>query len=209
MTLGGTSGGVGEPSPGSQCEGRLGGIDMRKLGVLGSFAAGMALALAPLAAADDSTDFDFSGVLSTQIESMNFLFASQAILAGVSDKVIDVSEENPFLTIDQADVNAALGTMLYGFNWEDEISSDPGAYSLFNGALTQFFDANNVLLFAILNGGEQIEFEDAADYLFGSDAAIAASLAGETAWDDAANFFMAGVADLGGYFAIDLFAIDL
>ncbi|KLO27871.1 hypothetical protein ABW16_14965 [Mycolicibacter heraklionensis] len=179
-------------------------MDMRKIGVLGSFAAGTALALAPLAAADDSTGFDFSSVLASEIQSMNFLFESQATLAGVGDKVIDASEANPFLTINQDDVNAAFGMMLYGVNWEDEISSDPGSYSLLNGALTQFIDGNNVLLFAILNGGDQIEFENAADYLFGSDAAIAASLAGDSAWEDAANFFQAGIADLGGYFAIDL-----
>ncbi|ORV42822.1 hypothetical protein AWC02_15970 [Mycolicibacter engbaekii] len=177
---------------------------MRKLGVVGSFAAGLALALAPVAAAEESDVVDFGPLLDFQIGSMNFLFESQAILAGVGDKVIDATDANPFLTIDPEDVNAALGTLLYGFNWEDEISSDPGSYSLFNGAVTQFVDANNVLLFAILNGGDQIEFEDAADYLFGSDAAIAAGLAGDTAWEDAANFFMAGIADIGGYLAIDL-----
>lgn len=178
---------------------------MGKIGVLGSFVAGTALALAPLAAADtDSTGFDFSAVLAGEIQSMNFLFESQATMAGVGDKVIDASEANPFLTIDKDDVNAAFGTLLYGVNWENEISSDPGAYSLLNGALTQFIDGNNVLLFAILNGGDQIDFENAADYLFGTDAAIAAGLAGESAWEDAALFFQAGMADIGGYLAIDL-----
>ncbi|OBK85756.1 hypothetical protein A5649_01630 [Mycolicibacter heraklionensis] len=179
-------------------------MDMQKIGVLGSFAAGIGLALAPLAAADDSTGFDFSAVLASEIQSMNFLFESQAALAGVADKVIDASAGQPFLTIDKDDVNATLGTLLYGLNWENEISSDPGAYSLLNGALTEFVDGNNVLLFAILNGGDQIDFENAADYLFGTDAAIAAGLAGDSAWEDAALFFQAGLADIGGYLAIDL-----
>ncbi|WP_234806858.1 hypothetical protein [Mycolicibacter minnesotensis] len=178
---------------------------MRKFGVLSGIVVGAAIAVAPAAAADDdSAGVDFSGVLASQIQSMNFLFESQATLAGVGDKVIDVSDSNPFLTIAQEDVNAALGAMLYGINWEDEISAEPGAYSLFNGALTQFIDSNNVLLFAILNGGDQIDFEDAADYLFGSDAAITAGLAGDSAWEDAALFFQAGIADIGGYFAIDV-----
>ncbi|MCV7382667.1 hypothetical protein [Mycolicibacter longobardus] len=180
-------------------------MNMRKFGVLGSFAVGTAVALAPLAAADDSASgFDFDSVVQAQIQSMNWLFETQATLAGVGDKVIDGSEAYPFLTIDRDDVNAAFGTLLYGFNWENEISDAPGSYSLLNGALTQFFNGNNVLLFAILNGGDQIEVENAADYLFGSDAGIIAGLAGDSAWEDAANFFQAGFADIGGYFAIDL-----
>jgi hypothetical protein len=183
----------------------LGGMAMRKIDALSGLVVGVALAVAPVAVADgDSAGADFSWVLEGQIQSMNFLFESQATLAGVADKVIDVSDANPFLTIAQEDVNAELGAMLYGINWEDEISAEPGAYSLFNGALTQFIDSNNVLLFAILNGGDQIDFEDAADYLFGSDAAIAAGLAGDSAWEDAALFFQAGLADIGGYFAIDV-----
>jgi len=127
---------------------------MRRFGVLGSIAAGTALVLAPLAAADDSTAPDLSAVPTSEIGSAGFPFS--------------------------------------GLDWGN------------GDALTEFVDGNNVLLFAILNGGDQIDFENAADYLFGTDAAIAAGLAGDSAWQDAADFLQAGMSDIGGYFAIDL-----
>ncbi|MEB3034322.1 hypothetical protein [[Mycobacterium] nativiensis] len=189
-------------------------MSIRKIGVIGSFAAGAALALAPLAAAagdETPTPPDFSDILAGQVKSMNWLFETQAKMAGFDADLItkgDPTSENPlsFDTIAKADLleSAAFGKLLYGVNWEDEIGSVPGSFSLFNGALTQFNDANNVLMYALMTGGDEIQLEDAGSYLFGSESGIEAGLAGDGFFADFSNFFQAGVADLGGYFGFDI-----
>lgn len=182
-------------------------MSIRKIGVVGSLAAGAAFALAPLAVADPP---DFGSILAAEVESMNWLFGTQATLAAVDPDLITVgapTPENPlsFSTISHDDLvdNTAFAALLFGVNWEDEISSDPGSYSLFNGAVTQFADASNVMLYALMTGGGEISLEDAGSYLFGSESGIEAGLAGDGFFADFTNFFNAGVADLGGYFGLD------
>lgn len=191
-------------------------MNIRKIGVVGSFAAGAAFALAPLAAAEDDAPVapDFSNILLGQVQSMNWLFGSQATASGVDSDLItagDPTAENPlsFSTISADDLaaNAGFAAMLFGPNWETEMSSDPGSYSLFNGALTQFYDASNVLTYAMMTGGGEIDIADAGDYLFGSEAGIAAGLDGDGFFADFGNFFQAGVADLFGYFGLG--ALDM
>ncbi|WP_231383968.1 MULTISPECIES: hypothetical protein [unclassified Mycobacterium] len=187
---------------------------MRKFGVIGSFVAGAALALAPLAAAaDEETDNlpDFSNILLGQVQSMNWLFGAQASASGVDSDLITpgaptLADPLSFSTISADDLadNATFAAMLFGPNWESEMSSDPGSYSLFNGALTQFYDASNVLLFALMTGGDEIQLEDAGNYLFGSESGIIDGLAGDGVFADFTNFFEAGLADLGGYFGFGL-----
>ncbi|MGV0732386.1 hypothetical protein [Mycolicibacter sinensis] len=185
---------------------------------MGAFAAGAAFALAPLAAAetgDTPAPPDFSNILVGQVQSMNWLFGSQASLAGVEDGVIIPGEPTAadplsFSTISRADLleNETFAALLYGPNWEDEMSTGAsGSYSLFNGALTQFYDASNVLTYALLTGGGEIDVADAGDYLFGSEAGIADGLAGDGFFADFGNFFQAGVADLFGYFGLG--ALDM
>jgi hypothetical protein len=185
-------------------------MNIRKIGVVGSFAAGAAFALAPLAAAETpATPPDFSSILAGEVQSMNWLFGAQASQAGVDEGVIipgDPTAENPlsFSTISAEDLqaNTAFAALLFGPNWEDEMSTDPGSYSLFNGALTQFYDANNVLLYALMTGGGEINVADSGDFLFGSDASIAEALGGTGFLADASNFFQNGIEDLGGYFGL-------
>lgn len=179
-------------------------MNIRKIGIIGSFAAGAAFAFAPLAAAEGP---DFSSILVAEVQSMNWLFGTQATLAAVDPDAITVGDPtlaNPlsFSTISAEDLeaNTAFAALLFGVNWQEEMSSDPGSYSLFNGALTQFADASNVMLYALMTGGDEIALEDAGSYLFGSDAGIVAGLAGDNAFEDFGNFFNAGLADLGGYF---------
>ncbi|BBX23238.1 hypothetical protein MTER_26490 [Mycolicibacter terrae] len=179
-------------------------MSIRKIGVVGSLAAGAAFALAPLAAAEPP---DFSSILLGEVQSMNWLFGNAATLAAVDPNVITVGEptlENPqsFSTISPEDLhdNTAFAALLFGVNWETEMSGDPGAYSLFNGAVTQFADASNVMLYALMTGGGEIAAEDAGNFLIGSGSGIAAGLAGDGFFEDFTNFFNAGVADLGGYF---------
>ncbi|GFG70085.1 hypothetical protein [Mycolicibacter senuensis] len=186
-------------------------MNIRKIGVVGAFAAGAAFAMAPLAAADPGDAPDFSNILLGQVQSMNWLFGSQATASGVEGDLINAGDptlEDPlsFSTISADDLtdNPAFAAMLFGPNWEAEMSSDPGSYSLFNGALTQFYDASNVLTYALMTGGGEIDVADAGDYLFGSDTAIAESLEGDGFFADFGNFFNAGMADLFGYFGLGM-----
>lgn len=167
---------------------------MRKIGVVGGFAAGAVLALAPLASAET---FDFSDVTQHEISSMNFLFQTEAALSGVdSDDII--SHTGSFDTIDPGNVNNTFASLLYGLNPADNISSDPGSYSLFNGATIQFHDAFNVLLYAGMNNGDLID----ADSLIGSTTSINAVLADADGSFLSAftTFFEAGVNDMTGFF---------
>lgn len=70
-------------------------MNIRKIAVVGSFAAGAALAFAPLAAADDLTP-----TVDTEIASLNSLFDSEAAFAG--DTVI-TRGPNTFDTVPLAD----------------------------------------------------------------------------------------------------------
>lgn len=185
-------------------------MSIRKIGIIGSFAAGAAFALAPLAAAAPAdTPPDFSNILLAEVQSFNWLFGTQATLAGVEDGVItpgDPTAENPlsFSTITAANLqaNETFAALVYGPNWADEMSSGlTGSYNLFNGALTQFTDASNVLLYAFMTGGGEIQLEDASNYLFGSEAGIEHGLSGDGFLADFSNFTNAGFSDLLGYFA--------
>lgn len=183
-------------------------MNMRKIGVVGSFAAGAALALAPLAAADETDTTDFSGLLASEVKTMNSLFQLQATLAGVDAD--DITKGAPttadplsFDTIDQADVNNTFASLLYGFNPDENAASDPGSYVLFNGATTEFTNAFNVEFYSLLNGGDLID----ADYLFGSQSMIDDALADGTASGAFNVFFDAGVNDMLGYF--DMPSIDI
>lgn len=191
-------------------------MSMRKMGVIGSFAAGAALALAPLAAAEDTvpaTPPDFSHILQGQVQSMNWLFGALAGQAGVDKDLITVGDPTAtdplsFSTISADDLklpaNTDFASLVYGANWLEEMSTgDTGSYNLFNGALTQFNDANNVLMYALMTGGDEIDPTkvDVSDYLFGSDTSIAAALSGDSVWEDFSNFATNGFNDLAGYFA--------
>jgi hypothetical protein len=129
-------------------------MDIRKIAVLGSFAAGAALALAPLAAADPAAVPDpLLPTVDSEIASMNSLFVSEATLAGDSADVA-THGANTFDTIPLADAPdtgtpSTLDYVLYGLNPIANAASDPGAYSEFNGALVNFDDAYNVELFSL------------------------------------------------------------
>lgn len=177
-------------------------MNIRKIAVLGAFGAGAALALAPLAAAD--TD-PLADTVAAEIASMNSLFSFDATLAGVGNDV--VTHTGTFDTIPLADAPqtapfTTLDYLLYGLNPAGAgPASDPGAYSVFNGAMVPLDDSYNSLVHAMLNGGDPLTW--ASGDLFGG--ASAEAIANATSgWTEAADYFNLAVGDLLGYLGIFL-----
>jgi hypothetical protein len=170
-------------------------MKIRKIAMLGTFAAGTALAFAPLASADELTS-----TLDSEIAVLNSIFDGDAALAGDSGDV--TTNALGFDVVPLADApNTGTPTLLdyelYGLNPIANAASDPGSYNVFNGALTEFDDAYNVEYFALLNGGALDT--NVADYL-GSAHEITTALATDSATGAASDFFSAGLADLTGFF---------
>jgi hypothetical protein len=162
-------------------------MQIRKIAVVGGFAAGTALAFAPIASADD-----LDATLSGEISSLNSIFASEANAAGVGGDV--VTNTGSFDTIPVADVNSTLASELYGLNTTGNAVTDPGSYTLFNGALVEFDDAYNSLLYAADYSGNLIPAAD----LFGSASDISTALGTGSDFLAAGDFFSNGLADLVG-----------
>jgi hypothetical protein len=176
-------------------------MDIRKIAVVGSFAAGAALALAPLAAADPLT-----GTVDTEVASLNSLFQTDAFLAGVPSTDYTVGAQG-FDTILPADVATVQGNgttlfdfLLYGVDpTKAGLAGDPGAFTEYNGALVNFDDALNVELFSLANPTAAIDTIPLTD-LFGSASGISEALATGTATLAAGDFLTDGFADLTGFF---------
>lgn len=165
-------------------------------------------------ASDAASTVDFSAILDSEISSLNSIFDSGALLSGVPADAIGTdaagfstvpAEFAPQVT-DPADLTA-FSYFLYGVNPIDAgIASDPGSYVVFNGALTEFYDAFNVGLYALFNGGDLVPAADASDFLFGSAGTIADALAdGATVSSAITDFLTNGFADLAGYFDLGAF----
>ena len=168
-------------------------MDIRKIAVVGSFAAGAALALAPIASADDLTS-----IVDSEITLSNSIFDSEAALAGDSADV--VTHAGSFDTIPLADAplsgTSPLDYLLYGVDPAAAgPASDPGSYNVFNGALTEFDDAFNSEAYGLLNNNALVPAAD----LFGSPGEISTALGTGTDMGAATTFFDAGLADLQGY----------
>ena len=85
-------------------------MDIRKIAVVGSVAAGAALAFAPLASADPVTD-----LLSSEIGSENSVFQLDALLAGVPST--DYTLVGGYDTINAADISTVQGTGTTPFDY--------------------------------------------------------------------------------------------
>ncbi|MBS9534511.1 hypothetical protein KIH27_13035 [Mycobacterium sp. M1] len=195
-------------------------MDIRKIGVVGTFAAGAALALAPLAAADTPAAPDLSSLVSAEQQSMNFLFEANTAIAGDSKDVVAASATNPFDTINAADIDTVQGTtvadgttstvpttfdyLTYGVDPVNAgLAGDPGSYNDLNGALVQFDDALNTELYGLENNN-MLDAGVLTD-LFGSDKSIDAALYDSTGAfnsvsDTADAFLHNGMGDLAGFF---------
>jgi hypothetical protein len=171
-------------------------MDIRKIAVVGSFAAGAALALAPIASADDLTS-----IVDSEITLSNSIFDSEAALAGDSTDVITHAgsfDTIPLSFAPDTGTPTLLDFELYGLNPIANAASDPGSYNVFNGALTEFDDAFNSEAYGLLNNNALVPEAD----LFGSDKVIDAALGTGSDTGAATTFFEAGLADLQGYFDI-------
>ncbi|MDD7814842.1 hypothetical protein PP713_19975 [Mycobacterium sp. CSUR Q5927] len=180
-------------------------MSMRKITVIGGLAAGAAFALAPLASAEDPDPLAL--IVQNEISSMNFLFGTDAFLAGVpaSDITIgaqgfDVITPGDVATV-QGDGTTAFDHLLYGSNpVEAGLASDPGAYNVFNGSVVQFDDGINSLLYALSNSGGVLGW-DSGD-LFGGTSAMDIANGATTGWEEASQYFQASLADSAGFFGI-------
>ena len=91
-------------------------MNIRKIAVVGSFAAGAALALAPIASADDLTS-----IVDSENSLSNSIFDTEAALAGDSAAVVPGDAAQPFDTITLLDAPhtgtpTLLDFELYGLN---------------------------------------------------------------------------------------------
>jgi hypothetical protein len=155
--------------------------------------------VAPAAAGD----IDFSDLLSSQVASLNGVFNLAAALAGESADVVQGSGDLPFDTIATADSSEIFNTLIFGLN-PASVTDDAviGSYHVLNGALTQFSDAYNVGLYALLSGGELVPEANYGDFLFGAEASILDAIGGEdaTVLSAITDFMTNGFNDLLGYF---------
>jgi hypothetical protein len=177
-------------------------MKIRKIAVVGGFAAGAALALAPLASADTPVD---PSILDSEIASLNSLFAADTTAAAVPPADL-VTGTNEFTTILSSDVstlessNTLFDELVYGFN-PDNLTTDPGSYDVLNGALIKFDDALNVGIYALENAGSNVPLADfATDGVFGISGTAASDLAGETASAAITTLLGDSFSDLLGYF---------
>ncbi|HEY1840044.1 MAG TPA: hypothetical protein VGG53_07425, partial [Mycobacterium sp.] len=113
---------------------------------------------ASTAAADPAAVIDITPILTSEVESLNGLFASDVAAAGIpSTDIIPGMGTLPFDTILTANTNAAFDSLVFGAAGP---SLDPGSYDVFNGAVTELLNASNVGLFARLNGGDLLPVAD-------------------------------------------------
>jgi hypothetical protein len=178
-------------------------LNIRKIAVVGGFAVGAALTLAPLASADSLTS-----TVDSEVALLNSLFTSDATLVGDGSAIIPPTATQPFDTIPLADaphtgIATPLDYLLFGLNPIANSSSDPGAYDVFNGALTEWSDAYNVELYSLLNAGALAPATD----LIGSSETIADAFGNGTGSvsDVATYFYEFGANDLAGYLDLPAF----
>ena len=188
-------------------------MNLRKIAVIGSFAAGAALALAPLASADP---IEITSTVDSEVASLNSMFLSDTTLAGVPIADVETSTTpGVFDIINPMDIAAVQGSgatlgvtpfdfLIYGVDpLKAGLAGDPGAFNLLNGAEARFDDAFNVFLYAAENGGALDP--NAADF-FGS---LPAGFATDTATQAFDSFYNTAIGDLSGFFQVPLTFLDI
>lgn len=181
-------------------------MNMRKIVVVGGFAAGAAFVLAPLAAAD--TD-PLASVVDSEIASMNFLFGIDTFFSGVP--ATDITSGplgfdiiNPdAVDMVQDDGSTLFDHLVYGFNPSVAgMATDPGAYSIYNGAMVPFDDGINSLLYAFMNNGDVLDWDGGTGDLFGGTSMENIAIGADSGWAEAMSYFQFAWGDLMGFFGI-------
>jgi hypothetical protein len=129
----------------------------------------------------------------SEITQLNSLFELDGKLANVFGDIAPNAAPGTnvgFDTIDPTKLTSAFDSLVFGASAP---STDPGAYDVFNGALTEFFNADNVGLYALLNGGDLLPGAD----VFGG---APADWATETVSGAISTFLQDGFNDIAGYF---------
>jgi hypothetical protein len=188
-------------------------MNIRKIAAAATFATGAAMAFAPLAAAVPDPTL-VTDTLDSEIASLNSGFELDALFAGDSADITkggagvfdtfkagDLVKDAPHLvpgTNDYGQVTP-LETELYGANpILAGVSSDTGPYSAYNGALTEFYNAYNVAVYAAANNG--VLDTNQNDYIENSSLNHALTLGSPTAAENYLINF--GEGDLKGFDAI-------
>lgn len=189
-------------------------MNIRKIVVVGGMAAGAAFALAPLASADTPPVDPLASVVSSEIQSMNFLFGTDTFLSGVpsADIVSPPSGTVGFDTILPSAISTVQGPgtagtatlfdyLVYGLDpIKAGLAGDPGAYNVYNGAMVAFDDGINSLLHAAATNGGLLAW-DSGD-LFGGGSLEHIANTAATGWVEASDYFNFAWGDLMGFFGI-------
>ena len=167
------------------------------------------MALTPLASADT---IDWTSILASEVAGENSVFQTDALLAGVPNTDYTVvggfdqlTAAKDLIDAPQTGTPSSLDYLVYGFNPIQAGVADPtGSYEVFNGAVTKFDDAFNVLLYAAENKDALIPVSD----VFGNhlDFVTGAGATDATAFTDFYNF---AIGDLSGFFNTDLSSLDI
>jgi hypothetical protein len=184
-------------------------VYIRKIAAAALFATGASLAFAPFASADPSSYAVTT--LDNEIATQNSILETYALLTGDTADITKhgvgaydtiTQTVTPHLLPGDATYGQVtpLETEIYGANpILAGISSDTGPFNVFNGALTEYYDAYNVLAFAAQNGGALDT--NAADYL-GSASSINNALDTGSVSGAYQYFLNFSLGDLKGYDAI-------
>ncbi len=128
---------------------------------------------------------------SNEIVQLNNLFELDGKIAGDFGDIAPhtaVGTNVGFDTINPTDLNSTLDSLVFGAS---SASGDPGSYDVFNGALTEFFNASNVELYSLLNAGAILPDAD----LFGTHDFLSSGVTTAVA-----DYLQLGLSDLAGYF---------
>jgi hypothetical protein len=146
-----------------------------------------------------------ASTVAIEVASLNSLFQTDAALAGVPSTDYSLGAQG-FDVIKSGDISVVEGNgttpfdqLVYGFN-PANLTGDPGAYDVLNGAVAKFDDAFNIGLYALENGGANLPLADFATDLFGISGATATTLAGETASQAITTLLADSFNDFLGYF---------
>jgi hypothetical protein len=135
---------------------------------------------------------DIDPTIGNEIVQLNQIFELDGRLAGVFGDIAPHGSNVfgvGFDTISPTDTNPFFNELVFG---AAGASGDPGSYDVLNGALGEFFNASNVELYSLLNGGDILPVGDLigthADFLtHGVSTAVS-------------DFLQLGFSDLAGYF---------